>query len=264
MQTNQEIKEQNISVGGILINYKIAGEGSVILILHGWGRGSDSWVEVQAKLAQAGHRVVAPDLPGFGKSELPQTVWGVDNYVDFVKTFAEKLNLDTFVLLGHSFGGQIAMKFALKHSGMLKGLILYAAAVIRRPPSLGARTIGAFSKGGNAVLSVWPLSFLKPLFKKLLYKILGNTDHLYEQGIMKQVREKVLREDLSPYFSKMQTHTLILWGENDTITHLKDARMMHKAIPGASLAIVPGANHRIHRDMPDEVSKNILQFAKKL
>jgi len=258
------MREETLNVQGLQVSCKIAGEGPVILILHGWGRGSDSWIEVQKGLVYAGHQVVVPDLPGFGKSELPQAVWGVDNYVDFVKTFAEKLNLEKFVLLGHSFGGQIALKFALKHSGMLKGLILYAAAVIRRPPSLRVRTIGVFAKGGNTVLSVWPLSFLQPPAKKLLYKILGNTDYLYERGIMKQVREKVLREDLSIYFSKVQIPTLILWGENDTITPLKDARIIHKAIPGASLVIVPGADHRIHHDRPDEVSKNIVEFAKKL
>ena len=258
------MREETLNVQGLQVSYKTAGEGPVILILHGWGRGSDSWVEVQTKLAQAGHRVVVPDLPGFGKSNPPPTVWGVDDYVKFVKVFAEQLSLETFVLLGHSFGGQIALKFALKHPGMLQGLILYAAAVIRRPPSLKAQTIGVFTKGGNAVLSIWPLSFLKPLAKKLLYRTLGNTDYLYEKGIMKEVREKVLREDLSPYFSKLQISTLILWGENDVITPLKDARMIHKAIPGASLAIVPGVGHRIHRDRPDEASKNILEFAKKL
>jgi len=258
------MREEILNVQGLQVSCKIAGEGPVILILHGWGRGSDSWVEVQTNLVEKGYKVVVPDLPGFGKSELPQAVWGVDNYVDFVKTFAEKLNLGTFVLVGHSFGGQIALKFALKHPGMLKGLILYAAAVIRRPPSLRARAIGVLTKTGNVVLSVWPLSFFQPPAKKLLYKVLGSTDYLYERGIMKQVREKVLREDLSPYFSKVQIPTLILWGENDTITPLEDARIIHKAIPGASLAIVPGADHRIHHNMPDEVSKNIVEFAKKV
>ena len=264
MESRQEIKEQSISVDGILVNYKIAGNGPAILILHGWGRGSDSWVEVQTKLAQIGYKVVVPDLVRFGKSNPPLTVWGVDDYVGFIKVFAEKLNLDTFILLGHSFGGQIALKFALKHPGMLRGLILYAAAVIRKPPFLWARVIAVFAKGGNAVFLVWPLSFFKPLAKKLLYKILSNTDYLYEKGIMKQVREKVLRENLSPYFSKIQIPTFILWGENDTITPLKDARMMHRAIPSASLVIVPRANHRIHHTMPYEVCKNILEFAKKL
>lgn len=258
------MREEALNIEGLKVSYKIAGEGPAILILHGWGRGSDSWVEVQTNLVKMGYKVVVPDLPGFGKSSPPLIAWGVDDYVGFAKAFAEQLSLGTFVLLGHSFGGQIALKFALRHPGTLQGLILYAAAVIRRPPSLKARVISVFVKGGNIALSVWPLSLLQQLARKLLYRILGNTDYLYEKGIMKQVRKRVLREDLSSYFSKMQIPTLILWGENDTITPLKDAHMIERAIPGASLTIVPGADHRIHHNMPDEVSKNIVEFAKKL
>jgi len=264
MQKSQKLEGKKISIDGLEVNYKIAGKGPAILILHGWGRGSDSYIQVMEDIAKKGYQVVVPDLPGFGESQAPTSAWGVDEYVAFTRMFSERLNLETIVLLGHSFGGQIALKFALKHPEVLQGLILYAAAVIRRPPSLRAQVIGMFAKGGNTVLSVWPLSFLQPFAKKLLYKILGNTDYLYEKGIMKQVREKVLREDLSPYLSKVQIPTFILWGENDIITPLEDARMIHRAIPGASLVVVPGADHRIHHDKPDEVSKNILEFAEKL
>ena len=70
-----------IAVGDILVNYEILGNKNKIplLILHGWGRGSDSYVEVMEKLSNQGYQTVVPDLPGFGKSAPPPSAWGVDD-----------------------------------------------------------------------------------------------------------------------------------------------------------------------------------------
>ena len=93
------MREETIEIHGTRVNYKTAGDPpppeasdgrrGAILILHGWGSSSDSWIEVQKNLVQYGYNVVVPDLPGFGKTTPPAEVWGVEDYANFVFSFTK-------------------------------------------------------------------------------------------------------------------------------------------------------------------------------
>ncbi|GAI38906.1 unnamed protein product [marine sediment metagenome] len=67
--------EKTLSINNLKVNYKIAGSGPVILVLHGWGSSSDSWVDVMEILSGRGYKVICPDFPGFGKSQPPIQPW---------------------------------------------------------------------------------------------------------------------------------------------------------------------------------------------
>ncbi|HXK32096.1 MAG TPA: alpha/beta fold hydrolase, partial [Candidatus Paceibacterota bacterium] len=71
------MKEVRVLINGLETNYKIAGSGPAILVLHGWGGSSDSWVKVQEILSEKGYQVIAPDFPGLGVSANPPIAWGV-------------------------------------------------------------------------------------------------------------------------------------------------------------------------------------------
>ena len=243
------------------INYKMAGEGPAVLVLHGWGRGSDAWVGVLSMLSGAGYRVIVPDLPGFGKSVPPSTTWGIKEYAEFVKEFANTVGLQEFFLIGHSFGGQTAAMFATLYPQRVLGLILVGAAVVRRKPSLYTRSLRFVAKTGNMFFSFWPFSLLQPIIRKVFYKLLGSSDHLYTKGIMKQVRENVIREDLRYLLSYISQRTLIVWGGQDVTTPTKDAYIIQKLIPGSILKVVPGANHSFNGKESELISA-ILDFLK--
>ena len=130
------MKEKKILINGLKTNYKIAGLGPAILILHGWGGGSNSYIPVQKFLAGAGYKVIVPDLPGFGKSEPPLSAWGVSDYVEWVNEFVNNQGLEKFFLLAHSFGGRVAIKFAVKHPEKILNLILYEAAGIKHKKTI--------------------------------------------------------------------------------------------------------------------------------
>ena len=115
--------EKTISIDGLNIYYRIAGQGNPFLILHGWGASSDSWKGVQEFLSKQGFKTIALDLPGFGKSADPHEAWSVNDYSLFVLKFADKLSLSNFELLGHSFGGRISIKLAAFHQERIKNLI---------------------------------------------------------------------------------------------------------------------------------------------
>ena len=88
------MREQKILINGLETNFKIAGEGEPLLILHGWAGSSDSFVEVQKILANRKFKVICPDLPGFGKTITPDIPWTVKDYSDFILKFTRDIKFE--------------------------------------------------------------------------------------------------------------------------------------------------------------------------
>src|SRR5688500_18222269 len=104
---------------------------SVLLCLHGWGGDKDSFTELREALAGTGIEILTPDLPGFGNEPEPKEAWAVDDYADWVLGWLEKQRCATGAslhVLGHSHGGRIAIKLAVRGSLPIEHLYLCAAA----------------------------------------------------------------------------------------------------------------------------------------
>jgi pimeloyl-ACP methyl ester carboxylesterase len=232
-----------------------------VLILHGWGSSAQKWEKIRYFLEQNGIRVFIPDLPGFGGNPAPTNPWTVDDYVNWVKEYIDENNLSEFFLAGHSFGGRIGIKFALKYPEKLKGLILISAAGIRPK-----ETKLFYFKVISALVSIFRkfsflpgYNFLRRVFYK---KILRKADYLKTKGVMKETFKKVIEEDLKDLFSEIKTPTLILWGKIDKTTPLEDAYFMNDKIKGSKLEVLDGLSHLIHLEDPGLLSQKIMSFIK--
>lgn len=256
-------QERIIEIDGLKVNYKIAGEGTPVLVLHGWGGSSDSWKAVQVGLAQHGYLVIVPDLPGFGKTLAPRSIWGLQDYLSFVHKLAEKLSLRSFFLIGHSFGGRIAVKFAVQYPHLLYGLVLADSAGIPGRPSFTTKLIRRFVKIGKIVLSLRIFSWMREFAKGLLYILLRNSDYVKAKGIMRETMKEILKENISPSLPFIITPTFIVWGENDRMTPLENAYVFQKSIPNAQLKVFPGVGHSLHLKIPEECASVIADFFKK-
>ncbi len=243
------------SIKGLEVNYEIIGEGKPLLILHGWGSNSKRWQKVGELLAEIGVKVIIPDLPGFGNSDKPSTVWNLDDYCDFIQEFVKLLNLEKFYLLGHSFGGALAVKYSLRFPGKIDKLFLVSAACSRKS-SFKKKLLYIISK----IFKVF--SFI-PFIKKAFYKfIIRKSDYLDTEGIMRDIFLKIIKENLSDILSQVQVPTVIIWGEKDDVTKIKDARLINKKIKGSHLKIIPGASHDLNTKVPEELFESIKQFLK--
>jgi pimeloyl-ACP methyl ester carboxylesterase len=236
-----------------------------ILLLHGWGVGSKTWVNVKNILESYGYKVFVPDLPGFGENPEPRFPWSVDDYAEWVADFCAKNNLSHFFLFGHSFGGGIATLFTAKYPDKVIKLGLIAAKLHRQ------KTIryygGIFlAKVGNFVFCLPFLSFLRPLAQKILYKLLGVRDYykleLKKTFTMKETFRKVVDYDLTPYLPKIKTPTLIIWGTKDSDTPLGDAYLINKEIAGSKLELIDGGRHALNLQYPEKVAESIDKFVK--
>ncbi|MDE6663225.1 MAG: alpha/beta hydrolase [Lachnospiraceae bacterium] len=243
-----------IRIDDIPVNYIDEGEGSVILLLHGWGSNITLFDGIIKTLSPA-HRVIAPDMPGFGKTPEPQQAWAVDDYVDFIIKFIDSLGLKEFGVLVHSFGGRVLFKLNARESlpYVINKAVLIDSAGIMPKKSLKQKISLKMYKCARSIMSTKPLHFLYPDAVENMRKKRGSADYNNATPTMRQTLVKVVNEDLKPLISQIKCPTLIIWGDNDTATPIDDARQMEQLIPDAGLVVCEGGGHYSFLEQPAKV-----------
>jgi len=254
------MSEKKILIKGIESSFKIEGEGKPLLILHGWGAGSGSWTEVIKRLSDKGYKVICPDFPGFGKSQTPPKAWSVSDYLNWLSDFTNHLNLDKFYLIGHSFGGRIAIKFAGKYPERLEKLILCSPAGIKMKFGLKTSLISLIAEFGKVAFSFKFLRIFKDTARGIFYVFLRSKDYVKAKGVMRETVKKVIEEDLSSYLSEINSNTLIIWGRKDKMVPVEYADAFKKSIKDSKLEILNGVGHSPHLEAPEKLSEIIIKF----
>lgn len=230
----------------------------MIVVLHGWGRRIERWESLKKELEKGGFKVSLPHLPGFGSTEPPDKTWSVSDYARWVK---ERVSKEYF-LIGHSFGGRIAIKLASQNSKGLKGLVLINSAGIKPRNTLKRFVFLLLAKIGKMFFIIPPFSFFKNFARKILYKLARERDYYQAVGVMKKTLKKVISEDLKSDLKKIKVPTLILWGEKDSFTPLDDGRLMNQLIPNSSFLVFPDVGHDLPFSLPEKVAWSIINFVK--
>lgn len=259
MEYNEAImKDEHCIVDGVDVRFRDIGAGPVVLLLHGWG---DTFATFDTLIPELGRkRFVRLDLPGFGASEPPSSPWDVSRYAEFVRHFLDKLGVvEPDILLGHSFGGRIAIKGVAGGLIKPKQLVLIASAGVAARRSARRSVFSVLAKTGKILTVFPPLSFFKERLRRKLYQFAGSADYL-QAGTMKETFLKVVRENLKADAEKIKIPTLLVWGEHDAETPLAEARTLEKTIAGARLDVIPEAGHFVHREKPRETAERIRAF----
>ena len=237
-----------VRVNGLDTFYSVQGEGTPVLLLHGWGVSSQSLAGVQEALA-ATHRAVAMDLPGFGWSQRPAAVWGHAEYAHHALGVLDALGIAQATVLGHSFGGRVAIRMAVEHATRVSRLVLVASAGIRPPRSARYYIRVGVVKGMRALfgLPVWGRLGTR-LIARLTERV-GSRDYR-AAGAMRPILVRVVNEDLAPMLPAIQAPTLILWGDRDQEVPRAAMDRMARSIPAARMVVFPGAGHFPFQDAP--------------
>ena len=224
-------------VGGVKVDYRIRGQGRVLLVLHGWGVGmsKEKYRKLCRKLAKS-YKVVTPDFPGFGGSALPPKAWGVREYADLVGSFVDTLNLKVFGIIGHSFGGRVAIKIAANKLFGVDKLILIDSAGVER-------------KSLRVKLMIF-LSKLVPRWVK----------RRGQNGVMRESFKLVVGENLEKEMEKIRIPTLLVWGENDRATPMWQSGIIKEKIGGSILKVIKGGDHGVPYRRTNEVAGIILKW----
>lgn len=231
-----------------------------LLVLHGWGSNSTRWQKVKELLEKKGIEVLVLDLPGFGPTPSPEVPWGRDDYINWIFQKIEEKNWQRFNLLGHSFGGGLALKITVFFPKKIEKLILVAPAIIKRK-SIKTYLFYWLAFFGKKFFSLPGIKIFFPLAQKLIYKLAGTRDYYLADGIMKETMKKIGKEEsLEELLEKVKIPTLILWGKRDDVLPSKDAYYIKEKIKNSKLKIIPKARHSPHLETPEELAENIIQF----
>ncbi len=238
----------------------------ILLCLHGWGGSKESFTELRAALKDTDIEILTPDLPGFGEEPEPKKPYSVDDYAEWATNFLTengRLKIgDAWMLLGHSHGGRIAIKLLAEklptaNCKLPSRAFLCAPAGIRHPRHI-KRIIGLIlAKTGKTLLQIPGLRSLQPLGRKLLYRLVRVHDYERASDVMRRTMIKVSSEDLRPLLSKITVPTDLFWGTEDGMTPYRDAKIMEREIPNATLHTYLGVHHRVHRDRAKEIAEVI-------
>ena len=231
--------ENFININGVNIRYNTTGEGDDVLLLHGWGCNIEIWKPIQDGLSKA-HRVTAIDFPGFGQSQEPPEVWGVEQYTQCTEQLIEQLQLKKPTLIGHSFGGRVSILLASRNNYVGKVILTDAAGV--KPQSTKISVSRIFSKLKKVSTKIIGEAATEKLVRPFVNS-LASEDYKNASGVMKEVLKKVVDEDLQHVMPSIKAPTLLIWGANDTATPVADAQIMEKLIPDAGLVVMPGCTH---------------------
>ena len=217
-----------------------------IFILHGWTYSLDKWDKFALLLTQNGFAPIFLKIPGL--TEESNQIWDIQKYSNWLngKLSEEKSKV---ILLGHSNGGRIAAFFAVEHPEKIQNLILINAAGIYHKElflQIKRFVFGTITGIGKKFTSSETL-------KNFLYYIAGERDYQKASPNMKLSMINLSHHDLTPYFQKIKVPTLIIWGENDKITPISDANLMHKLISGSKLKVIKEARHSPFYTHPAEV-----------
>ncbi len=220
-----------INIRNININYIQYGSGSDVVLLHGWGQNIAMMKPIGDRL-QKNHRITILDFPGFGESEEPKTALTVYDYCEILEELLKKLKVKKPVIMGHSFGGRIAIIYASRNE--VEKVVLFGSPCIRKEvkPSLKLRMLKSLKK-------IPGINKLEGFAKNHM----GSRDYKNASEIMKKILVNVVNEDLSECAKKINVPTLLIWGDRDTEAPVEDAKELEKIIPDAGLIVLPNSTH---------------------
>ena len=220
-----------IKIDNLNINYIQYGEGSDILLLHGWGQNIEMMKLLGDNFAD-NHRITILDFPGFGESDEPLSPWTIKDYSLLIEKLVKELDIKKPVVMGHSFGGRVAIYYSSNNP--IEKLVLFGSPCIRKDKELP--------------LSVKILKGIKKLpgmdkLGEYMKQYIGSRDYKAASPIMRQTLVNVVNEDLTPYAMQIEEPTLLIWGQDDTEPPVSDAKELEQIMNDAALIVLPGTHY---------------------
>ncbi|WP_370966758.1 alpha/beta fold hydrolase [Amycolatopsis sp. cg9] len=226
-------------------------DGRPVLLVHGHPFDRSMWRPQAEYLAERGHRVVTPDLRGYGGSKTDDTKTGLDVFADDLVELADHLGLGRFVLGGLSMGGQIVMQLVKDHPHRVEALLLADTfAGLDTPEAKQARIDTA-----ARILEEGMDAYADELLPKMISKQTRATRPDVEAHVRKMMRGapkegaaaalrgRAERPDYTPTLARVAVPTLVVVGGEDEFTPVADAELIHREIAGSALAVIEGAGH---------------------
>lgn len=226
------------------------GAGSpTVIALHGWGRNRQDFTATLTGLD-----ALAVDLPGFGLSPSPSEAWGTVEYAEHLIPILDECP-NPPIIVGHSFGGRVAVRLAVRFPNRVSGLVLTGVPLL---PRTSARPIPPLPMRVFRALNRWHLVNDSSLTK--VRNRYGSTDYRAAQGIMRSILVRVVNENYEQDLHKLRCPVRMVWGSADTAAPPEMAQAVVKIISQAELVILPEIGHLLPLSSPKHLRAAIDKF----
>ena len=239
---------------------KYGNEKKAILILPGWGHNRETFYPIIKEL-QEDYSIYILDYPGFGNSPPLETEWKIEDYAKNIKNFLWENNIYNPIIIAHSFGGRISALLLGKYQIKAEKIILMDVAGIKRRKSLKLFLKEKIYKFLKKLTYLFPKIKQEEMRQKLIFYF-GSNDYKNIPFSMQKTFQNILREDLRKYYKKIQTETLLIWGQKDLDTPLKDGQYLNQKIKNSALIIYKNAGHFSYLNYPYLTIEIIKSFLK--
>ncbi|HEY9077728.1 MAG TPA: alpha/beta hydrolase [Anaerolineaceae bacterium] len=261
-----------LSKNRIAIHYYDAGRpnAGAIVLVHGLGDEADTWRHVIPELSQH-HRVLAIDLPGFGRSPKPERACTIAFYCGILLNFLNDLNIEKAIFIGNSLGGMIVQQFSLIYPTRVAKLVLVDGSLVSTGrkitlsllifmiPGLGEWSYNRLRKNPDAAFATLksyyasldglPAADREFLYQRVNERVWSNT----QRDAFLSVLRSMVKEKIKPGEEALPASTiptLVVWGEKDAIQPLENGKAAAARQPTTSLVVIPDAGHLPHQEKP--------------
>ena len=251
-----------LNLNNITIYYEKHGNSkNSILILPGWGNTRETFHYIINHFKNS-HTIYIIDYPGLGKSPIPENSLNIYDYTELIIHFMQELKITNPIIIAHSFGGRITALLTGYYQLKIDKLILIDIAGIKPKKTLKKHLKEKTYKLLKKLIKLFPKRKQELFYGKLL-NYFASADYLSLPPTMHQTFKNIINEDLTKYFSNIKSETLIIWGESDQDTPIKDGRKINKLIKNSALIILKKATHYSYLQYPLLTNKIIYEFIKK-
>ncbi len=282
-----------VDIGSLRVHHMHGGRGSPVVFIHGLG--SSGYMEWRFTLEPTAerHRVYAPDLPGYGRTEKPRTRYTIPYFAHFVERYIEDRGLRSVVLVGASLGGRIALELALEQPRLVRKLVLVNTLGLGRPQIRMAQMaygLVTIPRVGEAVMRFTrdALHWASP---KMIRRVagryagassdlersmddvyLGNLREMYagddfHNAYLSTVRSLINpralfggNHDVTARLNEIKIPLQLIWGADDPLFPVAHAARAHALVARSRLAVIAGAGHSPQAERPEEFNRVLLDF----
>jgi pimeloyl-ACP methyl ester carboxylesterase len=271
---------RHVTIHGHRIGFRTAGDGPVILLLHGMAGSSATWKHIMPALARR-FTVVAPDLIGHGVSATPRSEYSVSAHANVMHDLLTALGHERATLIGQSFGGGVAMQLAYQYPARCERLVLVSSGglglevngLLRALSLPGADVVfpafcsPALRDAGTRV-ATWLGGFglrASPAVEEIWRSYAALADPETRRGFFRTLRAVIDRDGQTVsatdrLYLAARTPTLIIWGGRDSLIPVSHGRAAHAALPASRLEIFDGAGHFPHCEAPERFVATLVDF----
>lgn len=266
-----DVSAQSARINGISLAYTDRGEGPVLLLLHGHAYDRGMWARQVEVFAGRGWRVVAPDLRGFGDSEVTEGIVYTEEFADDVAGLLDYLGVEQAVVLGFSMSGQIAMELLHRHPDRVRALVVNDTVPEaedtegrrRRHVTADAILTGGMETYGRSVVGKMLAESTVEFRPEVAAEVLSMLQGAPAKGAAAAMRGRAERRDFTDLLRGARIPVLVVVGADDVFDGGAGRRMAGLA-PGAELVVVDRAGHTPNVEQPSAFDDALSGFLDRL